>query len=379
MADTGVGITPGSGADIAVNVVGSLKMQRVKIDMGGDGLSVPLVGDVTYGLPVDIKRFPAGAVTVNNPTAANLKVDPSGVTSPISDAGGSLTVDAPAATPVAVRLSTGSAFIDTIPVSGTVTANQGTPASAANRWKVGINDGTTEATVDSGTAALKVYIAGGSAGGGTSLADKATFTDGTTVATPISGVYNDAATDPSAGHAAALRMTVKRGLHINLRDATGVELGSNANPVRVDPTGSTVQPVSGTVTAKLKDDTGTAYGPTNPLYVVTGGRAQTRMSKSVALIASQTLQPVWTPAAGKKFYVRKIVLNVTTAGPLKFLDSTATSARTLADSGAGVNWPVGLYNIDFAEPWASDTADNVLNYTSGSALVGQATTYGYEA
>lgn len=379
MADTGVGITPGSGADIAVNVVGSLKLQRVKIDMGGDGLSVPLVGDATYGIPVDIKRFPAGAVLVNNPTAANLKVDPSGVTSPISDAGGSLTVDAPAGTPVAVRLSTGSAFIDTIPVTGTVTSNQGTPASAANRWKVGISDGTTEATVDSGTGALKVYIAGGSTGGGTSLADKAAFVDGTGLATPIAGVYNDSATDPSAAHAAALRMTVKRGLHINLRDSSGVELGTSGNPVRTNPTGGTAQPVSGTVTAKLTDDTGTAYSPANPLEVQRSGRKYPRMSKSVALVASQTLDPVWAPASGKKFYLTKMILNVTTAGPLKFVDMTATSARTLADSGAAVNWPVGLHQLDFDEPWASDTADNVLNYTSGAALVAQCTVHGYEA
>lgn len=379
MADSGVGVTPGSGANIAVDVVGSLKYQRIKIDVGAGGANVPLVGDATYGIPVDIKRFPATAVLVNNPTAANLKVDASGVAVPVTDNSGSLTVDAPAATPVAVRLSTGSAFIDTIPVSGSLTAAQGAPAVAANRWLVQLHDGTTAAAVDAGTGGLKVYIAGGSSGGGTSIADKAAFVEGTGLITPMGGEYQEAPTDPSAAHAAAVRITVKRAFHVNLRDVTGTEIGTSGAPVRTDPTGSTIQPVSGTVTAKLKDDGGTAYGPTNPLEVQRSGRKNVRVSNSVALTASQTLAAIWTPSSGKKFYLTKMVLNVTTAGPLKFLDSTATSARTLADSGAAVNWPVGLYVLDFDEPWASDTVDNILKYTSGGSLVAQCTTNGYEA
>ncbi len=379
MANSGISITPGSGADVAVNVVGSLKYQVVKLDFGADGVSTPPITDATYGLGVDIKRFPAGAVLVNNPTAANLKVDASGVAVPVTDNSGSLTVDAPVATPVFVRLSSGSAAVDTIPVSGTITANQGTPAAAANRWLVQLHDGTTGAAVDSGTGALKVYISGGSAGGGTSIADKAAFVEGTTVFTPIGGEFIAAPSSPSDGHVAVARITVKRALHINLRDDSGAELGVLANALRVDPTGATTQPVSGTVTAKLKDDGGTAYSATNPLEVQRSGRKNARVSNSVALIASQTLASIWTPASGKKFYIDKIILVVTTAGPLKILDSTATSARTVLDSGAAVNWPTGVYIIGFEEPWASDTIDNILKYTSGSALVAQCTVHGHEA
>lgn len=46
-----------------------------------------------------------------------LKTDGSAVTQPVSDAGGSLTIDAPVGTPAFVRLSDGSAAITTLPVS----------------------------------------------------------------------------------------------------------------------------------------------------------------------------------------------------------------------------------------------------------------------
>lgn len=379
MADTGVGITPGSGANIAVDVVSSLKYQRIKIDVGAGGANVPLVGDATYGIPVDIKRFPATAVLVNNPTAGNLKVDASGVAVPVTDNSGSLTVDAPAATPVAVRLSTGSAFIDTIPVSGSVTAAQGSPAVAANRWLVQLHDGTTAAAVDSGTGGLKVYVAGGSLAGGTALADKATFTEGTSLATPIAGDYNDSPSDPSAGHLAAVRITQKRGLHVNLRAAAGTEIGTSGAPIRTDPTGSTIQPVSGTVTAQLKDDGGTAYSATNPLEVQRSGRKNVRVTNDVALTASQTAVTIWTPTSGKKFYIDKIILSVTTAGPLVVFDSTNASANILMNSGAGVNWPTGIHMVTFDEPWASATINNVLKYTSGAGLVAEIVVHGHEA
>lgn len=369
-------VTPGAGAVVGTDSVAGVQFQKVKIDVGIAGSSIPLVGDAVYGIPVDIRRFPAGAVLVNNPTATNLKVDASGVAVPITDNSGSLTVDAPAAAPVFVRLSNGSAAVDTIPVSGNVTVAQGTPAAAGNRWLVQLHDGTTGAAVDAGTGGLKVYVAGAAASAAT-LADKAAFTEGTSLIGTVGGEFIAAPSDPSDGHVAAARITQKRAFHTNLRDNSGVELGTSGNPVRTDPTGSTPQPVSGTITAKLKDDTGAVYGPSNVLYTSRGGRARTRVTKSVTLAASQTAVALWTPAGGKKFYIEKIVLVVTTAGPLKFFDGTDAAANQVGDSGVG-NWATGSYVISFDEPWASATADNVLKYTSGSALVGVFTVHGFE-
>lgn len=377
MADN-VAVTPGSGGTVRAKNIGGVLTQIVQIDLGGESAEFQLIADATYGVPVDIKRFPAGAVLVNNPTAGNLKVDASGVAVPITDNSGSLTVDAPKTTPLGVRLSDGTNWVDTLPVSGTLTANQGTAAVTANAWPTIITDGTNVAQVDPTSHGLKVYIAAGG-GGGVSQADGSTFTEASTSLNVIGGEYNSSAAAVLTGKAGAVQITQYRGLHINLRTAAGVEIGTLASALRIDPTGATTQPVSGTITAKLKDDGGTAYSATNPLEVQRSGRKNVRVSNSVALIASQTLAAVWTPAGGKKFYIDKIVLIVTTAGPLKLLDSTATSARTIADSGAGVNWPTGVYTLDFDEPWASDTADNVLKYTSGSALVAQCTVHGHEA
>lgn len=362
-----VSITPGAGVVVAGDDVSGVIYQRVKLDIGGPGVSVPVPGDGTYGIKVDITRFPAAAVLVNNPTAANLKVDASGAPVPITDNAGSLTVDAPAATPVAVRLSTGSAFIDTIPISGSITAAQGAPAVAANRWKFGITDGTTEAAVDAGTGGVKVYIAGGLTGGGTSLADKATFTEGTSLVTPMGGEFIAAPSDPTDGHVAAARITVKRAVHINLRDNTGVELGTSGNALRIDPIGTTAQPVN------LRDNAGTAYSAANPLYVTRGGRAQTRVTKSVSIAASTTAT-VWTPTGGKKFFITKIILAVSVTGTLTLFDHTNTAPNLIFNG----TFPTGVFPFSFEEPWASSAVDNLLRYTSGSGMTAEIVVHGFE-
>jgi hypothetical protein len=368
-------ITPGSGETIRDIDRAGVKTQVVQVDVGGAAAELLLVGDAVFGVPVEIKKFPAAAVVVNNPTAANLKVDASGVAIPITDNAGSLTVDAPAATPVAVRLSTGSAFIDTIPVSGTVTGNQGTPGSAATPWPVKITDGTTVAPVDAASGGLKVYVAGGASLGGTSAADKAAFIEGTTSITTMGAELKATTSSPADGQVGALRMTAARGLMVNLRDVSGTELGTAGNPVRNDPTGGTVQPVSGTVTAKLKDDTGAAYSAANPLFVTRGGRAQTRVTKSVAIAASGTGTVVWTPTAGKKFYITKIVITLTVTGTFTLFDATNAAANLVMDG----TLPTGVTQVPFdGEPWASAIADNVLKYTTGTGITGVITTHGFE-
>jgi hypothetical protein len=48
---------------------------------------------------------------------------------------------------------------------------------------------------------------------------------------------------------APFRITPQRALHSNLRNQSGTEIGTAAAPLKTDPTGTTTQPVSGTVTA----------------------------------------------------------------------------------------------------------------------------------
>jgi hypothetical protein len=129
-----------------------------------------------------------------------------------------------------------------LPVAGAVTANAGTgvfdvtPAApvATDYLPVRLSDGSN------------FYNASGGGGsGGTSQADESAFTEGTTNFTPIGGVLNDTITsDPAEDQAAAARITAKRGLHVNLRNVGGTEMGVAAAPVRIDPTGTTAQPVT---------------------------------------------------------------------------------------------------------------------------------------
>ena len=64
----------------------------------------------------------------------------------------------------------------------------------------------------------------------------------------IGGQLDDAGTTlATEDNVAPVRITARRGLHVNLRDNSGGELGVTATPIRTDPTGTTTQPVSGTV------------------------------------------------------------------------------------------------------------------------------------
>lgn len=80
---------------------------------------------------------------------------------------------------------------------------------------------------------------GGGGGGGASQADKSAFTSGVSLLTPIGGYYSTSpGTDPVDNSAVAILSTIKRALHVNLRSDAGIELGTLANPVRVNPMGS---------------------------------------------------------------------------------------------------------------------------------------------
>ena len=139
----------------AVPVSGTVSVtEPVSVDDNGGSLTV----DAPLATPVHT-RISDGVDVVNVSAAGALIVDGSAVTQPVSgtvsvtepvsvdDNGGSLTVDAPLATPVHTRISDGTDVVNvsaagalvvdgsgvTQPVSGTVTANQG---AAGTAWEV---------------------------------------------------------------------------------------------------------------------------------------------------------------------------------------------------------------------------------------------------
>lgn len=159
---------PGTGIDVAADDVSSVFFQKVKLDVGGDGVSVPAVsghGTATGALRVELPTDGTGVIATVGTITNAVHVD---------DNSGSLTVDAPVATPVYVRLSDGSAAISTLPVSlasvpshavtqsGTWTVQPGNTANTT-AWKVDassvpvpITDNSGSLTVDNnGTFAVQ--------------------------------------------------------------------------------------------------------------------------------------------------------------------------------------------------------------------------------
>jgi hypothetical protein len=100
-------------------------------------------------------------------------------------------------------------------------------------------------------------------------------------AAAIGGQLDDAATTAATeDNVAPARITPQRALHMNLRNASGTEVGTAAVPVRVDPTGTTTQPVSGTVGVSGVVDTelpaaaALADAAVNPITPVVGADLQ---------------------------------------------------------------------------------------------------------
>lgn len=244
--------TTGSDVKVAADQIATEWYQRVKLTHGVDGTAVdvsagsPLETQQTGGLPagtnnigdvdvvtlpslpagtnnigdVDVLTLPAlpagtnnigdvdiasaipagdnaiGRVKITDGTDVALVdasgrqlVDASGVAVPVTDNAGSLTVDAPAATPVATAVtSTADALVK--------------PGDVANN-------------------AVRVNVVAGAAAGGTSLVDDAAFTPGTTAVTPAAGVYRSTRDLVDDNDAGAVAMTQRRAQLVALETPLG--------------------------------------------------------------------------------------------------------------------------------------------------------------
>jgi hypothetical protein len=106
-----------------------------------------------------------------------------------------------------------------------------------------ITDGNVGLPVMDSSRRLIVNCGAGCSG--SSFADNSAFTFGTSSVTPIAGVFDDTSTNTATENSAAVaRITAQKGLHVNIRNASGTELATSGAPLRIDPTGTTTQPVS---------------------------------------------------------------------------------------------------------------------------------------
>lgn len=76
---------------------------------------------------------------------------------------------------------------------------------------------------------LNVNIKAGGGSGGTAIADETAFTYGTTVFTPVGGVYNSSITGLTSGQAGALALTADRNAFVNVNRWVGTQLGAPSN------------------------------------------------------------------------------------------------------------------------------------------------------
>lgn len=136
---------------------------------------------------------------------------------------------------------TASNFGDSFPAAGTA---------------AGMSQGGNMVALTGTSGNLNVQCANCS-GSGASAVDEAAFTAGTSVLAPGGGFYQTTATNNALtdGEQGMWQMTAQRAGFVNLRNSSGTEIGTAVTPVRVDPTGTTTQPISGTVTTNVGSGT----------------------------------------------------------------------------------------------------------------------------
>lgn len=212
--------------------------------------------------------------------------------------------------------------------------------------------------------------------GGTT--DAAAWTAGSSTFNPGGGVFNDSAAALTAGQQGTQRLTANRGVHVNIRNVSGTELATASNPIRTDPTGSTTQPVSGTVTVNA----GTNLN-TSALALESGGNlasiktdvdnlnlsqgsTTSGQKGNLTLGATTTAAPTYTTAQSNP-------LSLTTAGALR-TDSSATTQPVsgTVTANAGTNLNTSLLALESGGNLASIKTDvDNLNLAQGSTTSGQ--------
>lgn len=231
----------------------------------------------------------------------------------------------------------------------TTTSNQ-LAVTSSGHIGVDISDGAGTAltsTLNAGKQSLDVNITGGSSSGATT--DQSTFTYGSSTETPVGGVYQDTGATLTAGQTGAVRLTAERGMHMNLRNASGTELLGQQTmaasiPVVIASNQSSVAVTAAQSTASnlhvaISDSSGTAFSPSNPLYVTmtdVAGTPVDNYNTAASLAAGGTSNHDYTVTAAKTFYSKQIL--ATSSGALKI----EVQYETAAGSGTFNTFFVGF-------------------------------------
>lgn len=219
---------------------------------GGGNVNLTQIGGVNVGANNGLYVRPGtGAQFDVNVLNATLAITQSGTWSvrSLDGAGNSLTSRAAgAARALDIAIVDGSGNQVTSFGGGTQYAAGTTQATPTGTVSLGKDSGDVLRALRTNTSgqAEIICVSGCTAGG--SFSDNSAFSAGSTAISNTGGVFDDGLAAVTSGNGAAARITANRGLHVNIRNASGTEIGTAGAPIRTDPTGSTTQPVSGTVT-----------------------------------------------------------------------------------------------------------------------------------
>lgn len=109
-----------------------------------------------------------------------------------------------------------------------------------------VDAGGEAVTVTGGKLDVNATISG--SGGGTSEIDNSAYTAGASSETPIAGFYHSTIDTVTDGRSAAIGMTSKRGLFVNLQSAAGAEIGTSGSPLIVSGSGTAGSAATGVQT-----------------------------------------------------------------------------------------------------------------------------------
>lgn len=207
-------------------------------------------------------------VTIATDSTGVLSVDDNGSTISIDDGGGSITVDGTVAVSGTVTVGShavtnagtfatqaaqsGSWTVTAVGSAAEDAAASGNPVLAGGRYDSSartLETGDVGALAVNASGQLLVEIAAGAGSGGTSAADDADFTDGTTSGTPAMGVYESSPSTVTDGDLGVVGITVNRELKVSVSSYAGSKIDDAAYTAATD----IVAVVGGIVTADSVD------------------------------------------------------------------------------------------------------------------------------
>ena len=332
MADN-VAITPGSGASIATDDVGGVQYQRVKLDLGGDGASSPLL---------------RGQQTKANSLPVALASDQDTV--PVSDGGGSVTVD---------NATLESLVLTEDAVHGT--GDKGVMALGVRNdaGSVFAADGDYLPLSINGSGALRVVTVGSNTAIGAAAHDQAV--SGNPI---LAGGYASAAApaDVSADGDAVRAWHLRSGAQATVITAAGALIGGDAtNGLDVDVTRlPNVTLAAGTNTNEVVGDVAHDQPIAgNPIRV--SGRA---LSADYAAVASGDTADLICDLNGKQIVMPYALPQNFVAGVTAAITGTSDTA-VIASGGAGIR----NYVTSFTVTNSHASVGTVVELKDGSTVI----------